>query len=157
MTAQDGRAVVAARVEDPHRAGAPVGDEPRSVGAEGDPRMLLLGRRGDREGPPGRDVPHPPRPVEARGREQVPVGAERQLVDAAGMARQSRPHLARRGVGDARLGLVSVHGGSVGIVDFLGLLVHWGCSPGATADLDQDGFVGVVDLLALLAAWGPCL
>ena len=46
--------------------------------------------------------------------------------------------------------------GTVGIVDFLGLLSAWGpcadtCCP---ADLDGDGVVGILDFLLLLANWG---
>lgn len=44
--------------------------------------------------------------------------------------------------------------GSVGIVDFLGLLSQWG-QAGGSCDLDGGG-VGITDFLALLAEWGPC-
>ena len=44
--------------------------------------------------------------------------------------------------------------GTVGIVDFLGLLAQWG-QVGAPCDIDGGG-VGITDFLALLANWGPC-
>ena len=43
--------------------------------------------------------------------------------------------------------------GTVGIVDFLGLLAQWG-GPGS-CDFDGGG-VGIVDFLTLLGNWGPC-
>ncbi len=45
--------------------------------------------------------------------------------------------------------------GTIGIVDFLGLLGAWGpCVPGCClADLDINGSVGITDFLALLAHW----
>jgi hypothetical protein len=46
--------------------------------------------------------------------------------------------------------------GTVGIVDFLGLLAAWGPCPGCPEDVDGDGQVGVNDFLTLLAHWGPC-
>jgi hypothetical protein len=48
--------------------------------------------------------------------------------------------------------------GTVGVLDFLGLLAAWGPCPdppaGCPGDLDGDGNVGVTDLLMLLANWG---
>ncbi len=44
--------------------------------------------------------------------------------------------------------------GTVGLVDFLGLLAGWG-QPGP-CDFDGGGVVGITDFLALLANWGPC-
>ena len=46
--------------------------------------------------------------------------------------------------------------GTVGAVDLLLLLVHWGPCAGCPADFDGNGNVGASDLLALLANWGPC-
>ncbi len=46
--------------------------------------------------------------------------------------------------------------GTVGINDFLDLLVQWGMDPGGPPDFDGDGTVGILDFLALLANWGPC-
>ena len=43
--------------------------------------------------------------------------------------------------------------GTVGIVDFLGLLGQWDSA--GSCDLDGGG-VGITDLLKLLANWGPC-
>jgi len=48
---------------------------------------------------------------------------------------------------------------SVGIDDFLGMLLAWGpcpgaCPPSCVADLDGDCDVGIVDFLTLLANWG---
>jgi hypothetical protein len=48
--------------------------------------------------------------------------------------------------------------GTVGVVDFLGLLAAWGpcpgaCPPSCAADFDGDCAVGVTDLLTLLANW----
>ena len=45
--------------------------------------------------------------------------------------------------------------GTVGIVDFLGLLAQWG-QVGTPCDIDGGGGVGITDFLALLANWGPC-
>jgi hypothetical protein len=49
--------------------------------------------------------------------------------------------------------------GTVGILDFLGLLAAWGpcpdpCPPACGGDLDDDCIVGVTDFLAMLANWG---
>lgn len=44
--------------------------------------------------------------------------------------------------------------GSVGIVDFLGLLGAWGTNPGGPPDFNGDGSVAVTDMLALLSNWG---
>ena len=55
-----------------------------------------------------------------------------------------------------RINLRDYGDGSVGIIDFLTLLVTWGPCPGCPQDLDNDGVVGILDLLALLAAWGSC-
>ncbi len=46
------------------------------------------------------------------------------------------------------------HDGSVGIVDFLGLLSQWD-HHGTACDFDADG-VGISDFLSLLANWGQC-
>ncbi len=48
--------------------------------------------------------------------------------------------------------------GTVGILDFLGLLAAWGpcpdtCPPACPADLDGDCTVGILDFLILLANW----
>lgn len=43
--------------------------------------------------------------------------------------------------------------GTVGIVDFLKLLKHWGLP--SPCDVDGGG-VGIADFLALLSHWGPC-
>ena len=48
--------------------------------------------------------------------------------------------------------------GTVGILDFLGLLAAWG-SADPIYDIEPpggDGIVGITDFLSLLAAWGPC-
>ncbi len=49
---------------------------------------------------------------------------------------------------------------SVGIVDFLAMLLAWGpcpgaCPPSCVGDLDGDCTVGIIDFLMLLANWGP--
>ena len=46
--------------------------------------------------------------------------------------------------------------GSVGITDFLALLLAWGTSPPGRPDFDCDSNVGITDFLTLLAKWGPC-
>ena len=46
------------------------------------------------------------------------------------------------------------HDGTVGILDFLALLVTWG-QAGVPCDFDGGG-VGITDFLQLLANWGPC-
>ncbi len=38
----------------------------------------------------------------------------------------------------------------------LALWAAWGTDPGGPPDFDGDGSVGILDLLALLAHWGLC-
>jgi len=45
---------------------------------------------------------------------------------------------------------------TVGVADFLKLLVEWGTDPDGPPDFDYSGAVGVLDLLYLLTHWGPC-